>query len=96
MLVPDDPKWSGDRRLVLVRLPLWAADALCKPTKAGVWVRTSRGVPADAELVRAAIDPLRDEVVLTYRHPSFAVVHPGCQIPSHPGPEMTELHAATE
>lgn len=52
-------------------------DHLFRDSPPGMWFRTTRGIPADAESVRAWYDPERDEFVFVYAHPSFPVVYPG-------------------
>ena len=62
-----------------VRMSVQLAAALCRNTEPGEWHwwRITDGVPSDAVLIRANIDPERDELYLVFAHESFPVCENG-------------------
>ncbi len=75
---------SSDRnahRLVNVIIDPRILDRLFFAGPPGVYHRTDRGLPFDAELVGQSFDWSRRAFVLTYRHESFAEVPVGDQLP---------------
>lgn len=65
------------RRYVNVCITAELVAGMCLPTFPGVWHRTDAGLPNDAKHIGTAYDHIRNMLVFTFEHESFAEVPPG-------------------